>query len=270
MKGHRGKAPIGNRMFHIPSASFYKIFLIASLAALHAQSATAAPEEIQVYLDEFAETGKFGLDLHTIYTVSTKDSLRQPPLRQLRLTPELSYGLNDHFEVAGYFLTNRAFGGSPQTDGVKLRVRYRPIVPTEETTWYTAVNVELGKVSRRFNSEGSNGEIKGILAFKSPNWVAGLNLNIDRPLKRVSASPTTFEIDGKLAYKVSQNLQFGVEHYAFRGALHGNIAGFMPSRTTFLVSDFAIGKWDINFGIGRAFGDVPDKVIIKAIIGVPI
>lgn len=167
-------------------------------------------------------------------------------------------------------IPNRAFGESPQTDGVKLRVRYRPIVPTEETTWYTAVNVELGKVSRRFNSEGSNGEIKGILAFKSPNWVAGLNLNIDRPLKRVSASPTTFEIDGKLAYKVSQNLQFGVEHYAFRGALHGNIAGFMPSRTTFLVSDFAIGKWDINFGIGRAFGDVPDKVIIKAIIGVPI
>ena len=257
-------------MSKIPSQSVYKIFLIASMAALHAQSATAAPEEIQVYLDEFAEKGKFGLDLHTIYTASTKDSLSQPPLRQLRLTPELSYGLSDHFEIAGYFLTNRASAGNPQSDGVKLRVRYRPIVPTQETTWYTAVNVELGKLSRRFNSEGSNGEIKGILVWKSPNWVAGLNLNIDRPLKRVSASLTTFEIDGKLAYKVRENLQFGVEHYAFRGALHGNVVGFMPSRTTFLVSDFAVGKWDINFGIGRASGDVPDKIIIKAIIGVPI
>lgn len=252
------------------SKPFYTAFLIASLAMLYAQIAAAAPEEIQVYLDEFAEKGKFGLDLHTIYTVSTKDNLRQPPLRQLRLTPELSYGLNDHFEVAGYFLTNRASAGNPQTDGVKLRVRYRPIVPTEETTWYTAVNVELGKVARRFNSEGSNGEIKWILAWKSPNWVAGFNLNIDRPLKRVSTSPTTFEIDGKLAYKVREDLQLGVEHYAFKGPLHGTVPGFLPSRTTFLVSDFTLGKWDINFGIGRATGDVPDKVIIKAIVGVPI
>ena len=232
--------------------------------------AMAAPEEIQVYMDEFAEKGKFGLDLHTIYTLSTKDNLNQPPRRQLRLTPELSYGLNDHFEVAGYFLTNRAAAGNPQTDGIKVRMRYRPIVPTEETTWYTAVNIELGKLSQRFNSEGSNGEVKGILSWKSALWVAGLNLNIDRPLKTASKAPTTYELDGKLAYKVSSDLQFGVEHYAFKGALHGNVPGFLPNQTTFLISDFTIGKWDINFGIGRASGNIPDKVILKAIIGVPI
>lgn len=233
-------------------------------------SAMAAPEEIQVYLDEFAEVGKFGLDLHTIYTVSTKENVNQPPRRQLRLTPELSYGLNDYFEVAGYFLTNRANAGQPQTDGIKLRMRYRPIVPTEETTWYTAVNIELGKLAQRFNSAGSNGEIKGIVSWKSPSWVAGVNLNIDRPLNRVTTSPTTFEIDGKLAYKVNKDLQFGVEHYAFRGPIRGAVAGFGPNRTTFLVSDFAFGKWDLNFGVGRASGDVSDRVIIKAIIGVPI
>ena len=252
------------------SKSVNTLCFAVGVSFLHTHAANAAPEEIQVYMDEFAEQGKFGLDLHTIYTLSTKDNLNQPPRRQLRVTPELSYGLNDHFEIAGYFLTNRASAGNPQTDGVKLRMRYRPIVPTEETTWYTAVNVELGKLARRFNSEGSNGEIKGILSWKSPSWVAGLNLNIDRPLKRVTASPTTFEIDGKLAYKVKDDLQFGVEHYAFRGPLHGSAPGFMPSRTTFLVSDFSLGKWDFNLGIGRASGDVPDKVIIKAIIGVPI
>ena len=257
-------------MNHFPSTSVRTLFFLAMVSALYAAPAAAAPEEIQVYMDEFAEKGKFGLDLHTIYTLSTKDDLHQPPRHQLRLTPELSYGLNDHFEVAGYFLTNRAAGGNPQTDGIKVRMRYRPIVPTEDTTWYTAVNVELGKLARRFNPEGSNGQIKGILSWKSPAWVAGLNLNLDRPLKRVTTSPTTFEIDGKLAYKVSKELQLGVEHYAFRGALHGTVPGFLPSRTTFLVSDFALGKWDINFGIGRAYGDVPDKVIIKAIIGVPI
>ena len=250
--------------------SFNLFILVTSASLLSIRPAIAAPEEIQVYLDEFAEKGKFGLDLHTIYTLSTKDDLRQPPRHQLRLTPELSYGLNDHFEIAGYFLTNKSPGGNPQTDGVKLRMRYRPVVPSENTTWYTAVNIELGKLSRRFNPEGSNGEIKGILSWKSPSWIAGLNLNIDRPLKRVTTAPTTFEVDGKLAYKVKNDLQLGFEHYAFRGALHGSVPGFAPTRTTFLVSDFTIGKWDVNFGIGRASGNIPDRVILKAIIGVPI
>ena len=137
---------------------FFNILFFALVASLLSmRPALAAPEEIQVYLDEFAEKGKFGLDLHTIYTLSTRVDLRQPPRRQLRLTPELSYGLNDHFEIAGYFLTNKSPEGSLQTDGVKIRMRYRPIVPTEDTTWYTALNIELGKVARRFNSEGSNG-----------------------------------------------------------------------------------------------------------------
>ena len=35
-----------------------------------ASGAFAAPEEIQVYLDEFAEPGKFGLDFHTNYVLS--------------------------------------------------------------------------------------------------------------------------------------------------------------------------------------------------------
>ena len=246
------------------------LFFAAILLMMSPHIAIAAPEEIQVYLDEFADKGKFGLDLHTIYTASTQDNLNQPPRHQLRLTPEVSYGLSDHFEVAGYFLTNTASAGNPQTDGVKVRMRWRPVVPDEATTWYTAVNVELGKLARRFNTEGSNGEVKGILAWKSPSWVAGVNLNIDRPLKLNSVSPTTWELDGKLVYKVSNDLQFGVEHYAFRGALRSAVLGFLPSRTTFVVSDFTVGKWDINFGNGRAMGNVPDKVIVKAIIGVPI
>ena len=48
----------------------------------------AAPEEIQVYLDEFAEPGQFGLDLHTNFVPSAQPG--SPTFRQWRLTPELS------------------------------------------------------------------------------------------------------------------------------------------------------------------------------------
>ena len=245
-------------------------YIVGLVSFLCPASVIAAPEEIQVYLDEFAGKGQVGLDLHTIYVPSTRNSDNQPPFHQLRLTPELSYGLNDHFETAAYFLTNRANAGNPQTDGFKGRVRWRPIVPSEETVWYTAVNVELGKLARRFNADGSNGEIKGILVWKSASWIAGLNFNIDRALRRHTLQPTTTEIDAKLSYRVNSRVQIGVENYSFLGPLHGHAPGITPNRTTFLVTDFSISKWDINFGVGQVWGDIPDKLIVKAIIGVPI
>ena len=66
-------------MNHFSSRSVRTLFFLAMVSALYAAPAAAAPEEIQVYMDEFAEKGKFGLDLHTIYTLSTKDDLRQAP-----------------------------------------------------------------------------------------------------------------------------------------------------------------------------------------------
>ena len=229
----------------------------------------AAPEEIQVYMDEFAKAGEFGLDLHTIY-VATTQSDRQLPYHQLRVTPELSYRVTDYVEAAAYFLSNSSPGSNPQTDGVNLRMRWRPIVPTEEAAWYTAVNIEVGRLARRFNGDRSNGEIKGILSWKSGNWRSGLNLNIDRPLKRAAVTPTTVELDSKLAYQIHEELSFGIEHYAFLGPLHGRTEIAAPSRSTFFVTDFSLAKWDIHFGMGQARGAVPDKLIFKAIIGVPI
>ena len=232
--------------------------------------ASAAPEEIQVYMDEFSETGKFSLDLHTIYVAATRNNANPLPRHQTRITPELSYGLSDHFEAAAYFLTNRAAAGNPQTDGVKVRVRWRPIVPTDKTVWYVALNLELGKLAQRFNPDGSNGELKTIVTWKSADWTAGLNLNFDRPLSSHTATPVTTELDSKLAYRVGDHVQVGLEHYAFNGPLHGQSSAITPNRSTFLVTDFTVSRWDINFGVGQARGNIPDKLIVKAIIGVPI
>lgn len=244
--------------------------LTVSSLNLFAMPAMAAPEEIQVYLDEFAELGKFGLDLHTTYVASTRNGYGGLPQHQLRLTPELSYGLTKNIETAAYFLTNKAPGYPIQSDGVKIRFRYRPVVPTDETTWYTAVNIELGKLSRRFNSDYSNGEIKAILSWRSGPWVVGTNINLDRALRRSSALPATFEIDSKIMHAVTKQFSIGLERYDFLGSLHGSVSGPGPSHTTFLSTDFSAGKWDVNFGVGRAKGDIVEKTIVKAIVGIPI
>ena len=235
----------------------------------------AAPEEIQVYMDEFAEKGKFGLDLHTNYVVTAEPGA--VTRRMLRVTPELSYGISDNLEVGLYYLTSTAplqGTGAPVTDGGKIRFKYRPRAPSENNPWYFAVNFEFGELARRFNADGSSAEVKFIGVYRTGPWAVGANLNLDRSLRRQPSQGATSELDFKATYRLKPEaqggLQLGIENYRYLGPLRNQ--GLPQSRTTstFLVTDFSAGKWDLNVGIGRSTGATPDKVVFKAIIGVPI
>ncbi len=227
---------------------------------------SAAPEEIQVYLDEFAEAGKLGLDLHTNYVASGQQSTDH----QFRVTPEFSYGVNTNWEVGAYWLTVKDPGGSPQTDGMKLRAKWRPQAPSADSPLYWAVNFEAGQLSKRFYPDETSGEVKLIGVWKTDPWTLGINLNFDRSLKSHPVQAATSEIDTKIAYKIREGLQVGVENYNFLGAIHYDPSQPQSSQANYLAADFNLGKWDFNIGIGYASGQSPDKTVLKAIIGVPL
>lgn len=120
--------------------------LLAALSLFASGACLAAPEEIHVYLDEFAVPGKFGLDFHTNYVLFAKPG--SITRRMLRVTPELSYGINENWEAGFYWLTSAGpdqSGGSPVTDGVKVRAKWRPHAMTADSPWYGAINFELGQ-----------------------------------------------------------------------------------------------------------------------------
>jgi hypothetical protein len=226
---------------------------------------SAAPEEVQVYLDDFAETGKPGLDLHTNYVTSGLQSTSH----EFRVTPELSYGINSNWEVAAYWLAVKEPGGSPQTDGMKLRTRWRPKAPSADSPFYWAVNLEAGQLARRFYQDETSGEIKLIGVWKTDPWTLGVNLNFDRALKSHPVQAATSEIDTKIAYQIREGLQLGIENYSFLGAIHNDPNQPQVSHTNYLAADFNLGKWDFNAGIGHATGQTADNTVLKAIIGVP-
>lgn len=234
--------------------------------ALLPADAIAAPEEVQVYLDDFADVGKPGLDLHTNYVPSGQQSTNH----QFRVTPEFSYGINANWEVAAYWLTVKDAGGTAQTDGMKLRTRWRPQAPSADSPFYWAVNLEVGQLSKRFYQDETSGEIKLIGVWKTDPWTLGVNLNFDRALKSHPAQSATSEIDTKIAYQIREGLQVGIENYSFLGANHSDpIQQPEACHTSYLAADFNLGKWDFNVGIGHVSGQSPDKTILKAIIGVP-
>ena len=248
---------------------------VGGLALCAANLCTAAPEEIQVYLDEFAEPGKFGLDFHTNYVLSAQPG--SVTRRMFRVTPELSYGINDNWEAALYWLTSAGpaqSDGRPVTDGTKVRVKWRPLAPTPDSPWYGAVNVEVGRLSRRFYVDQTSAELKLIGVYQKNKWTLGANMNFDRALRSNAQQPATSELDTKVAYRVTAaeqgDLRLGFENYAFSGAMRRQVAPSTRTSSTFLVADFSLKRWDLNIGLGKASGASTDKWLFKAIIGVPL
>ena len=226
-------------------------------------------------MDEFAVPGKFGLDFHTNYVLSAQEG--SVDRHMLRITPELSYGINENFELGFYWLTSTSPGqsaGHPVTDGAKVRLKYRPRVPKEGSPWYGAVNFELGKLSNRFYADSTSAEVKFIGVYRSEPWVVGVNFNVDRPLHVQARQPASTELDMKVSYQVStekvKELRFGVENYTYLGLLRRSELPSNRTTTTLLVGDFSLGKWDFNVGVGKAFGVTQDKLVVKAIVGIPL
>src|SRR6185369_7607057 len=69
----------------------------------------AAPEEIQVYIDDLSKPGGTGMDVHNNYVVSGSGTPDYPgalpPRHVYRLTPEFYYGLTDSLELGLYLLS---------------------------------------------------------------------------------------------------------------------------------------------------------------------
>jgi hypothetical protein len=236
-----------------------------------AGAARAAPEEIQVYMDEMDEPGHFGLDLHNNYVF---DGAKQPDYsgglisrHAYRFTPEFSYGITPNLEGGFYILSTVAPDGSVLIGGEKLRLKFIAPRPQDQH-WYWGLNLEVGKVSHAYDPNPWNGELKGILGYHDDHWVLAINPNIDWSFSnRVHAPPTT-EIDTKVGYKLSKDLTLGVESYDEAGEIRAFGRG-PTAHNLYGVVDTSIRGWDLNFGLGWGLTSVSDGLVAKAIIGVP-
>ncbi|MET3137029.1 hypothetical protein AAKU61_001381 [Undibacterium sp. GrIS 1.2] len=235
-------------------------------------TANAAPEEIQVYMDEINNPHEFGLDLHNNYVISgngTPDySGAQPPRHVFRLTPEFSYGLTKNWELGAYILTSRDAHGGSNVDGEKLRMKY--LVDKDATSpFFYGANLEVGRVNQHIDQNPWNAELKGIFGYRKDRWTLAANANIDWKISGPAPSPTSLEIDSKIAYKTDQGFDIGVESYNEIGAVRHLGQLNQQSQTIYAVIDTSIKGWDLNLGIGRGLTTVSDRWLLKAIVSVP-
>jgi hypothetical protein len=237
-------------------------------------AAHAAPEEIQVYIDDMSDPGQFGLDVHT-NDVATGSSSRdypgeQSPLHRFRVTPEFAYGLTPNIELGAYLpLATLDGDGRVGLYGAKLRIKF--IAPKAQgQNWFWGANLEIGAETHQLDENPYNAELKGIAGFRSGPWLAAFNANVDFKLSGPVATRASLDLDAKVSYALSKTLAVGFETYNGAGEF-GRLGDFGHSEaSSFATIDKSFGRWDVNFGIGSGYGGNRDRLIIKAIIGVPI
>lgn len=247
------------------------VALLTVGALLTSSGVAAAPEEIQVYLDDLVGTGNFGTDVHNNYEFSgssTPDYIgAEAPDHVYRLTPEFYYGLSNTLELGLYMLTTRQPGRDPTFDGSKVRIKF--IAPHDVNAGaFWGANLEIGDTSLRVSPQPWGTELKGIYGYRWSRWLFAVNTNLDWTGDSAFAGPVSLDVDSKLAYMTDGGYQLGFESYNELGALSNPGHLSQDSEMLYAVIDTDLGKsMDLNAGIGRGLTTASDRWVLKFILG---
>jgi hypothetical protein len=243
------------------------ILLAAALSVACASAWSALPDEIQVYTDDLEAPGERGMELHINTTPKGRSTSDYPgeivPHHGLRVTPELSFGLAQHWDAGIYLPFVRSAEGTEYFAGPRFRLKWIPVRPAEgDAGYFAGINWEVSFVERRFEQARRTAEIRPIVGYRNPDWLLAFNPIIDTDLAGSQKRELIFAPAFKAARSVSGQTALGVEYYAELGRLSNFAPQSQQSHTLFLVVD----AHRFNFGIGRGLNGASDRWTVKGII----
>ena len=227
-----------------------------------------ATDEIQVYNAEIAEVGQWTIEQHLNYTWSGRTQPEFPggliPYHSLNGTPELAYGITDWWELGFYapFAVNSS--GQFLSDGGKIRNLFVSPNAAKRDFFY-GVNFEFSYETPPFAQTCSALEIRPIIGLRNKEWEFIVNPIVD--LSFGTLGQADFAPAIRLARNLGEDRFIGIEYYAD----FGPIGNFLPvseqSQQIFAVTDFKVGKFDVELGAGYGLTPASDGLITKIIIG---
>lgn len=244
-------------------------------ACLMPVNARAISDEIQVYTDDISKPGEFGLELHVNTTPKSRSTPDypgdSPPQHGVRFTPEFSYGIDKDWEAGLYLPTVREANGTFSASGVKLRMKWLPLKPNEDTGgWYFGSNLELSSVNARYSESRYGSELRVMAGYHAQEWHVAVNPIFELDLSRGHRSGgPDFELATKAVHDVAHGIALGAEYYAGLGKFNHPLPRPMQEHTLYLVMDYDHKPWVFNFGIGRGLNGATDRWTTKAIFDVP-
>jgi hypothetical protein len=229
------------------------------------------PFEIQVYEYETVPKGKWNLETHMNFVArGTKlpEGKVAPTDNQFHLTFELTRGITDNFEMAGYLVLAHRPDGGFEYVGTRIRPRYS--LPKE---WNLPVGIslsaEVGFPRDVYEENSVTLEIRPIIEKKIGRFQMDFNPVIGRALRGPGEKDWDFEPGVRFGYELTKRLDLSLEYYGSTGPV-GN-----PLPTDEQVHQLYPG-WDYkfnenvvwNFGIGVGVTPAGNKLVYKSRIGI--
>jgi hypothetical protein len=246
---------------------------VLCLGAIFCPPALAAPDEIQVYLDDINAPGEPGIELHLNYVPKGRNTPDYPgeipPHHVFRATPEFSIGLRPNWDLGLYLPTEVAPGGHAYMDGVRLRLKYLATAEATKPFFYGA-NVEAGRVPTRTSEDRYASELRGILGYRDGPWLFAVNPILGWALSGPHKSSTPdLTLNFKIGREFSSEWSFGIETYSGLGKINDMASSSQQDHVFYLVADFERKGFGVNFGVGRGLTDASDDWVVKAILSIP-
>lgn len=238
----------------------------AAFSAVLGQPAKAT-DEIQVYNAGIAAPGQFTIQQHLNYVpLGVKD----PPFpgglisnNSINGTPEFAYGVTDWWEV-GLYLPFAIKDQQFLSDSFKLRTLF--VSPNaEQRNFFYGVNFEFSNTMPRFSQSRFGMEIRPIVGIRNADYEFIVNPIVDVSFGKYGEAD--FTPAARLARKLGPDTFVGLEYYADFGEI-GNFAKLEDQQhTLFAVTDFKLGVFDVNFGVGYGLTPASDRWVVKSIVG---
>ena len=228
---------------------------------------TRAADEIQVYNAAIAAVGQWTIQQHLNYAF---DGRKQPdfpgglvPNHTLNGTPELAYGIFDWWEL-GFYAPFAVSDHQFLSNGGKIRNLF--VVPdADKRDFFYGVNFEISYNMPRFSQQIYALEIRPIVGWRNKEWEFIVNPIVDMSFG--SGGETDFAPAARLARNLGHDFFIGAEYYSDLG----QIGHFLPTQeqqhTLFAVTDFKVGDFDVQLGLGRGLTPGSDRFLAKTIIG---
>ena len=227
------------------------------------------PFEVQVYEYELVPKGKWNLETHINYIgkgTKKPEGTASPSNNQLHTTFELTRGINDWFEMAGYLVLARRAGINSGMEFAGWRLRPRWAIPE---AWHWPVGLsfsaEVAFPRKQYEEARSTLELRPIIEKKLGRVLLDFNPVVGKAIAGPgSGAGWDFEPGARIGYTVNPKLDLSLEYY---GSL-GPVGEFFPTHEQ--VHQFYPGfDWNIrenvvwNWGIGVGVTGSGNRLVYK-------
>jgi hypothetical protein len=231
--------------------------LAVALATLPDASPLAAqdPFEIQVYEYITVPKGRWNLETH-FNRVARGTKIPDGPMAktqgQTHLTFELTRGITDYFELAGYLVTAEREAAGRDFVGWRVRPRFRlreDLFPVK-----FSLSTEVAFPKKLYEENAITLEVRPIIERGWGPWLVDLNPVIGRSLRGPDAAEGwDFEPGARIGYTVNPTLDLSLEYYGSTGVLTDPLPGSEQVHQFFPGVDFNLSNnvvWNLGVGFG--------------------